>query len=308
MAGIVEKLISSVEAGRARHAYLLTGNDSDRTDDIARRISAVLLFGTADVKRLEEAPDHIEMDESISIAQFRDEILPEIYRETYSNDKRAVVFRSAHLLSQMVQNAMLKVLEEPPENTHFILTGNEYGILPTIRSRCTIVRCPSPSYDELAAVLRGRGADAARAAEFARMSGGVTKRAIRLFEDESFRNMRRELFTAFFAAMRGTPDFGFCRVKRDRADWAECTELLLLLAHDLLRAGCGLGPEYCRDMESEIKKLSSVFTIGVFGCIIDKLTETAQRMATNAGGGAVFDRLFSQTALICIERGNGGRN
>ncbi|MBO4330614.1 MAG: hypothetical protein J5827_00905, partial [Oscillospiraceae bacterium] len=190
MADIVEKLENSVAMGRARHAYLLSGADSERTDGIARRIAALLLFGEPDVARLTEAPDCIETDGSVTIARFRDELLPEIYRETYASERRAVIFRSAHLLSQMVQNAMLKVLEEPPENTHFILTGNEYGLLPTIRSRCTIVRCPAPKAEEIERELISRGANRITAQNCAAMSGGVIGRAVRLCEDESFRAMR----------------------------------------------------------------------------------------------------------------------
>jgi hypothetical protein len=50
---------------------------------------------------------------------------------------RMVVIDGAESLNRTAQNAILKWLEEPPENTHFLLLANQWGgLLPTIRSRC----------------------------------------------------------------------------------------------------------------------------------------------------------------------------
>lgn len=50
--------------------------------------------------------------------------------------KRFVVLEQAELLNQQAANSLLKTLEEPPENTFFILiSANETGLMPTIRSR-----------------------------------------------------------------------------------------------------------------------------------------------------------------------------
>ena len=92
------------------HAYLLTGNDPDMTDSAARRAASLMLYSGDDTERLKIDPDYMEYSGNISISEFRDVIRPEIYRETYSKAGRIVVFRQANLLSQMVQNAMLKVL------------------------------------------------------------------------------------------------------------------------------------------------------------------------------------------------------
>lgn len=54
---------------------------------------------------------------------------------------RAVVFKNADSLTVQAQNALLKTFEEPPPHTLiFVLVDNEQQLLPTIRSRCTIVK------------------------------------------------------------------------------------------------------------------------------------------------------------------------
>ncbi len=302
MNDILKRLDASILSGRAMHAYLLTGNDPDMTDSAARRAASLMLYSGDDTERLKIDPDYMEYSGNISISEFRDVIRPEIYRETYSKAGRIVVFRQANLLSQMVQNAMLKVLEEPPENTHFILTGNEYGILPTIRSRCMIIRCSIPSSDEVEKILIGRGADASEARKYAAMSGNISARAIRLYEDADFREFRSGAVLAMISAMRSKPDFKWTKVKRDRTDWSEAGEFLLLTCHDLLKISCGMEPEHTPDLASELKAAGKSFTIGEIGCIINELTELAQRLTTNIGGGAAFDRLFAQIASIKIRK------
>ncbi len=299
---MIKRLEASIIEGRALHAYLLAGTDPDTTDGEARTLASLMLYGKKDAARLINDPDYLEYSGSVTIGEFRDTARPEIYRETYGRMGRVVVFLSANMLSPIVQNAMLKVLEEPPENTHFILTGNEYGILPTIRSRCMIVRCPAQDPGEAEFTLMEHGASEREARKYAVMSGGVTARALRLYEDEGFRTLREEAVAAFLSALDGAPDLKWSRTKRDRGDFMEANEMLLLVCHDMLRIKCGSPAEYNPDIAEKLKKSCSRFTIGEIGCIIDKLTDNAERLGTNAGGGACFDRLLAGVALIGAKR------
>lgn len=53
---------------------------------------------------------------------------------------KAVIIEDAHLLTKEAQNALLKVLEEPPANTIMILgSQSQEALLPTILSRCQII-------------------------------------------------------------------------------------------------------------------------------------------------------------------------
>lgn len=53
---------------------------------------------------------------------------------------KAVIIEETHLLTTEAQNALLKVLEEPPEHTIIILAGeSKEPLLPTIISRCRVI-------------------------------------------------------------------------------------------------------------------------------------------------------------------------
>lgn len=54
--------------------------------------------------------------------------------------EKAIIIANAHELTIPAQNALLKILEEPPESTYFILTAtSEDAFLPTIISRCSVI-------------------------------------------------------------------------------------------------------------------------------------------------------------------------
>ena len=73
----------------------------------------------------------------------------------FNGGKRAFVFLNAQNMSTQIQNTLLKTLEEPHSDTMLILTGNEFGLLPTIRSRCVIERLGASSLEETTQALMG---------------------------------------------------------------------------------------------------------------------------------------------------------
>ncbi|MCP4722681.1 MAG: DNA polymerase III subunit delta', partial [Desulfobacteraceae bacterium] len=81
-----------------------------------------------------------EKKKMISISQIR-EIGLLISSKPNEAHKRMVLILDADKMNVQAQNALLKVLEEPPENTFFILTATQLApLLPTILSRCRQIR------------------------------------------------------------------------------------------------------------------------------------------------------------------------
>jgi DNA polymerase-3 subunit delta' len=79
---------------------------------------------------------------------------------THRGGARAIVLAPAESLNQASANALLKMLEEPPPSTYFVLVSDSLDdVLPTIRSRCVLQRVAAP--DEATALqwLREQGVD-----------------------------------------------------------------------------------------------------------------------------------------------------
>ena len=96
--------------------------------------------------------------------------------------RRVVIVDCADELNTSAANALLKILEEPPDDAILLLVSHQpSGLLPTIRSRCRELRCRPLSPDDMARAMSGAGAeDGTNAAPLAELSGGSVGEAMRL--------------------------------------------------------------------------------------------------------------------------------
>jgi DNA polymerase-3 subunit delta' len=75
--------------------------------------------------------------------------------KTYEGKRKVYIFSDADQLRPEAANAMLKLLEEPPANLLLILiTSNMNKILPTIKSRCQLIRFPRLSEEQIREIIK----------------------------------------------------------------------------------------------------------------------------------------------------------
>ncbi|MBD2841776.1 DNA polymerase III subunit delta' [Erythrobacter rubeus] len=109
---------------------------------------------------------------NISVAQIRAMQKRLTTRPTLGS-RRAIIIDPADDMEPSASNALLKSLEEPPQGTFFLLvTHRPSRLLPTIRSRCRLLRFPTLSDEELRRMLDESGA----------ADGGARDAAIRAAE------------------------------------------------------------------------------------------------------------------------------
>ena len=193
--------------GSMTHAWLITGPPGSGRSVAALCFAAALqctaegdpgcgqcractttMAGThADVRRI--IPEGL----SIAVAEMR-AIVATASRRPTTGRWQIVVIEDADRLTEGAGNALLKVVEEPPPLTVFLLCApsvDPEDIAITLRSRCRHVALVTPSADAIAGVLMehdGLGAEEARWA--AAVSGGHVGRARRLATDEEARARR----------------------------------------------------------------------------------------------------------------------
>ena len=81
---------------------------------------------------------------------------------SHRGGRRVVLLMPAEALNAPAANALLKVLEEPPAGTVFLGVSDQLdAVLPTIRSRCVLLRAPMPSLAQALAWLRSAGIEQA---------------------------------------------------------------------------------------------------------------------------------------------------
>lgn len=161
------RIMEAWNAGRFPHAWLITGPRGIGKATLAYRAARWILAGGADAGggMFEDAPATLAMGADHGVfrrmasgghSDFRALEKPEgktaipvdsvrglmgfIHRTASEGEWKAIVIDSADELNRNGANAILKVLEEPPPKTVFLLVSHSPGrLLPTIRSRCRTV-------------------------------------------------------------------------------------------------------------------------------------------------------------------------
>lgn len=142
---------------------------------------------------------------SISVKEMR-AIAATASRRPSTGRWQIVVIEDADRLTEGAANALLKVVEEPPDRTVFLLCApsiDPQDISVTLRSRCRHAQLVTPSIASIAEVLHQRDGMTVADAEFAAsISGGHVGRARRLAGDADARTRRRKALSLAGAALR----------------------------------------------------------------------------------------------------------
>ncbi|WP_433592568.1 DNA polymerase III subunit delta' [Nocardia sp. CA-145437] len=142
---------------------------------------------------------------SIGTKEMR-EIVQVASRRPSTGRWQVVVVEDADRLTEAAGNVLLKVVEEPPARTVFLLCApsvDPEDISVTLRSRCRHVHLATPSVESIARVLRERdGLDDKVAGWAASVSGGHVGRARRLATDDDARARRRRALALVAATAR----------------------------------------------------------------------------------------------------------
>ena len=100
---------------------------------------------------------------------------------SHRGGRRVVLLLPAEALNPPAGNALLKMLEEPPPGVAFLAVSDQLdAVLPTILSRCVLLRAPIPSHAQALAWLRASGVERAEAklAEAGGAPLGITDEAV----------------------------------------------------------------------------------------------------------------------------------
>jgi DNA polymerase-3 subunit delta' len=156
------------------HALLLSGPSGSGKQSLAHSLAAQLMDVTTE--KVLEHPYIRQIttgkEKSISVEKVR-ELEQFLSRKVPGEGRRVVLIDDAHLLGTEAQNALLKTLEEPPQNTTLILTvAHEQAMLPTILSRVQTLAITRPAGTEVQAYF-GQTHDAPMVARAYAMSGGL---------------------------------------------------------------------------------------------------------------------------------------
>ena len=192
--------------GRPHHAWLLTGPEGVGKATLAWRIARFLL---ADPPRpaatLDPARDHPVLRRLRALSEprllllrrpwddargrLRDEITVDAARRLQpffglsAGGRRVVIVDPSDDLNRSAANAILKLLEEPPAGATLLLVSHRPArLLPTIRSRCRVLRLDPLGADDMRAAVTQAGGSPDAATALAELAEGSVGAALALAE------------------------------------------------------------------------------------------------------------------------------
>ncbi len=184
-------MTNSIKKGKVNHAYMFEGIEGIGKETFAEELSKILL----ETDHLENAPDCIRIKpdgNSIKIAQIRN-LQSDIIIKPHKKYKIYIIDKSEKMTTE-AQNALLKTLEEPPEYAIIILVANnKESLLPTIRSRCEIIKFTPIPFMEVKNYLISQGVESNRANLLSSFSRGSMKKALELSSSNEFYEMKENV-------------------------------------------------------------------------------------------------------------------
>lgn len=124
----------------------------------------------------------INADEKVIKREDIDSLIESIYKKPYESNKKIYIIKNSHDMTPQAANTFLKTLEEPPKDSVIILLTNNINLLlPTIVSRCQVIKFKDISQNEIKKILIDKyNVDEVKAFITAYYSKGILNKAVNI--------------------------------------------------------------------------------------------------------------------------------
>ncbi len=310
----VEMLQQHVAHQTLRHAYLLTGPLGVGRRTLALRLAQALNCTkgapgapckTCRTCKQIEAGQNADLmviqaeseGGTLKVEQVR-EVQKFLSLRPYQSPYKIVIFLRFQEANANAQNALLKTLEEAPAYGILLLTAdNAEQLLPTIVSRCEILRLRPLTVDAVAEFLQTRQVDPEKARLLAHLSGGRPGYALRLSSDEKallFRAEKLDDLARLLAAKR-RERFSYAeKLVKDKDTFRQTLLIWLSYWHDvLLKTSRAQAALTNADRAEEIDSLTGQIDLSLARGITKDLENALGRLEKNVNA-----RLLAEVTLM----------
>lgn len=270
------------------HAYALISDDADITYSYANLLAATLLCPTAcgECRTCQKvyARCHADVkflngDCKMKVENSR-ALVGDAYKKSFEGGLKVFILLNAETLSVAVQNQLLKLTEEPPDNCVFIYVTANYGaLLPTLRSRVLRLFAPALKTEDIVEVLVGDGADTAEA-QLAAIEGGTLAKASKILSDSGYRDLAEAVLSTLTGCNRTSKIAEY--IGKDcfsKEKLPQALDYMESLYRDTLLFITGGNPAAGR--EYAVRELSAGMSVAALGEVFALITETRKKLSLN---------------------------
>lgn len=307
-----KSLHSSIALGNLPHAIMLVGSDKLALEIFAKSVAALYLSGGDESeKQLVYSMRHTDcffypnphdekVKESLNVAD-ANEIAKGVYITPLRGSKKVYVINGVQNMNLQGQNKLLKTLEEPPKNVHFILTcTNQYAVLPTVVSRCKKIDVPLFCSDELFSSLSEKYIDK-EAVEFAVSGcGGSLTMAAEFLSDKRKVLMFNDCFSVL-ANLKSSKDVleQVALLGKYSDNLSQVIDYFEIIMRDV--ALLVLGQEKFISLKNHqqlLKQIAQNYSFSACERIMKVLSKSKMRLKTNANINSTLDEMIFSFAEI----------
>lgn len=220
----------------------------------------------------------------------------------YQSKYRVALFLRFHEANDSAANALLKTLEEAPSYAVLILTADTpEQLLPTIVSRCEVLRLRPLKIEEVRHALEDKGFETNQSKWIAHISGGRFGYARRLLESESILDMREERLNDLQTLMSASrvEKFSYAdKLAKDKDSMRQTILFWLSYWRDvMLRTAQAESPLVNVDRNLEIENIAERMDLPSARRIVAGLENSLEKMERN-----VNPRLLAEVLLLDLPK------
>lgn len=275
--------------GTLAHAYLILLDDETYLRFALKEFAKLFFDGSADTSARIDRGNYVDCavfpeEGTTWNVENAEKIVEASYLSPTESGCKVFILTDMQKASPVVQNKLLKVLEEPPAGVHFLLGATvEHPLLSTVRSRAKRLEIPPFSVESVGACL-GRLYPERSKEEligYAAASGGSVGRARRLLEDGRYAELLDKAFACVEA--HGGQIVTVTRGLQNVTEKKELVGLVASLYRDMLFYRLGKG-EYAtlRDRAGRLSALAEEFSPAVLVFALDRMNEAEKEISFNA--------------------------
>lgn len=317
---VLKHIRSAVSAGRVSHAYLVEGAEGAGKKTLAGQFAMALLCkapengepcGRCDSCRVFLSGNHPDMHYirpgekgTLPVQRIREELVQDMEILPYYSGRKIYIVERAHLMNAQAQNALLKTIEEPPAyGVILLLAESVQSFLPTVRSRCVLLRLLPLPEEKVRKILTGRyGVEESTARACAALCGGSVGQALRLAGSEDFIRLRERWMEWLSGLARQETWEVLARAKALEEDKAVIEDVLRMMQiwfRDLiiLRETGSLSGCVCRDLDAKLESSANLYEIPELYRKIEVLEDAKKKLSHNVNYG-----LWSDWLLVELSR------
>jgi DNA polymerase III subunit delta' len=220
----------------------------------------------------------------------------------YMSKYRVALFLRFHEANDNAANALLKTLEEAPSYAVLILTAdNPEQLLPTIISRCEVLRLRPLKITDIQSELEQRGVDHNRAKLIAHISGGRMGYALRLIENDALLETREERLNDLLtlASASRVEKFKYAdQLSKDKDAMRQTILFWLAYWRDvLLRTAQAVTPLVNVDRNVEIEDIAARVDLATARRVVQALESALNKMDRNVNA-----RMLAEVLLLDLPK------